>query len=113
MSTKPVSQLDRAGHFTGLTVADESPMEPGVWLMPAGTVDALPPGELDAQGGFTPAWPEDKWPRWNGVSFDLITKPNLQAEPSPAEKLAAFLASNPDVAALVGAQQTNPEPGGV
>lgn len=112
MITKPVSQLDPAGHFMGLTTADESPLELGVWLMPAGTVDAVPPGDFDAQGAFTPAWPDDKWPRWNGVSFDLITKPQIEQAPSAAEKLAAFLANNPDVAAMV-AQQPNPEPGGV
>jgi hypothetical protein len=102
MSEKTVSQINGAGLFLGLTVADESPLEPGVWLMPAGTVDAIPPGELAADGAFTPGWTEAQWPRWNGAAFELITKPEVPAEPTAAEKLAAFLAQNPDVAAMVG-----------
>ena len=104
MTTKTVSQINGAGLFMCLTVADESPLEPGVWLMPAGTIDSIPPGELAEDGTFTPAWPEAQWPRWNGVAFELITKPEMPAEQTPAEKLAAFLAQNPDVAAMVGAQ---------
>lgn len=43
MSQKQVCQLDFNGYFTNLTVADESPLEPGVYLLPARTVDAEPP----------------------------------------------------------------------
>ena len=40
---KQVCQLDEFGFFIGVTVADESPLEPGVFLMPFGTVDSEPP----------------------------------------------------------------------
>lgn len=43
MTDKIVSQLDAEGYFTNATVADESPLEPGVFMMPAGAVDVLPP----------------------------------------------------------------------
>lgn len=92
MSTKTVYQLSRAGLFAGETVADESPMEPGVWLMPAGAITTAPPAE----------WPDDQWPRWNGTAWELIPRPVVPLPQAPAEKLAQFLAANPDVAALIG-----------
>lgn len=61
--------------YMGETIADESPMEPGVWLMPAGTVETAPPAQ----------WPDDKWPRWNGATWDLIACP---APVNPSDPLA-------------------------
>jgi hypothetical protein len=90
--TKIVYQIDRAGVYLGETVADESPLEPGVWLMPAGTIDAAPPAN----------WPADKWPRWNGVEYVLgNAKPLPAVVNDPVAKLQAFLAANPDVAAIL------------
>lgn len=40
---KTVLQLDADGYFVGTTTADESPLEPGVYLMPAGTIDEPAP----------------------------------------------------------------------
>lgn len=40
---KKVIQLDSAGYFAGFTTADESPLEPGVFLLPGGAVDAPVP----------------------------------------------------------------------
>lgn len=40
---KIVSQLGADGYFVGPVVADESPLEPGVFLIPAGAVDRVPP----------------------------------------------------------------------
>ena len=40
---KTVIQLDQQSYYMGSTVADESPLEPGIYLMPAGTIDAEQP----------------------------------------------------------------------
>ncbi len=92
MSQKIVTQLDRAGHYVGEASADESPLEPGVWLLPAGCVDvSAPPRET---------WPPGKWPRWMGKRWDFVTEPKAAVQDSMA-KLQAFLAANPDVAKLI------------
>lgn len=95
MKTKPAYQTDPAGLYCGETVADESPLEPGVYLVPAGAVLVAPPE----------SWPDDKWPRWNGSAWALVTRPKPANDNTPAEKLAAFLAANPDVAALIDNSQ--------
>ncbi len=69
MNTKLVCQLDADGYFVGMTVADESPLEPGVWLMPAHTVDVA-----------APEVPEGYRAEWSGANFDLEEIP---AEPEP------------------------------
>lgn len=84
-------QTNSAGLLAGTTEADESPLEPGVYLLPAGSVGTPPPE----------VWPDDKWPRWNGSDWQLVNKPTAAPPPSAVERLAAFLAANPDVAALV------------
>lgn len=94
MTTKIVYQYDIAGMFTGETEADESPLEPGVFLIPARCVEAAPP-----------AYSGDQWPRWNGASWQLVavTAANDNEQPDPVEKLRSFLNANPDVAALISA----------
>jgi len=73
MTTKPVCQLDPHGYFVGMTVADESPLEPGVWLMPARAVDVAAP---EVTGGYRA--------KWNGSSFDLVPPPPTpEPEPEP------------------------------
>lgn len=98
MTAKTVFQTDNAGHFIGTATADESPMEPGmgVFHIPRGCVELQPPDE----------WPEDKWPRWNGSQWELVTlpklpEPELANDNDPVAKLQAFLAANPDVAAVL------------
>ena len=44
---KYVAQLDDDGYFCGMTVADESPLEGGVYHMPSGTVEAEAPNTPD------------------------------------------------------------------
>lgn len=56
--TKIVSQLDAQGYLIGSAVADESPLEPGVFLLPAGTVDAQPP---TLQAGQRARWVDGAW----------------------------------------------------
>lgn len=91
MKTKPAYQTDRAGMLAGETLADESPLEPGVYLLPAGAVLTPPPA----------SWPDDKWPRWNGSGWALATKPQPANDNDPVAKLRNFLAANPDVAAVL------------
>lgn len=93
MTTKIVYQYDVAGMFICQTEADESPLEPGVFLIPARCVEVAPP---ESSG--------DQWPRWNGAKWELITPaPSNDNQPvSPVEKLRVFLDENPDVAALIG-----------
>lgn len=54
---KTVVQLDDQGYFVGTTVADESPLDPGTFLMPAGTVDTEAP---DIPEGMRAKW-RDSW----------------------------------------------------
>ncbi|KAA8734909.1 phage tail protein [Acinetobacter qingfengensis] len=89
--SKTVYQYNYAGLYTGTTEADESPLEPGVFLLPANSTEIHPPK----------AWPEDQWPRFDGQSWQLITKPTQQTEKSAEEKLVAFLNDNPDVMKLM------------
>lgn len=91
MNQKTVYQTNYSGLFVGETIADESPLEPGVYPLPAGCVELAPPE----------SWPEDQWPRWNGNGWDLIHKPQVQQAVSPEQKLAEFLAQNPDVVTLI------------
>lgn len=44
---KIVSQMDENGYFVCAVVADESPLEPGVFLIPGGAVDIAPPNEIE------------------------------------------------------------------
>lgn len=75
MKTKPCIQLDGAGYFVGLTVADESPLEPGVFLSPANTVDAEPP-----------VVPDGSRAKWNGTGFDIESAPVPPDPPVPTIK---------------------------
>jgi hypothetical protein len=52
---KQVIQLDHNGYFVGFANADESPLEAGVFLMPAGCIDAP-----------APSVPEEKLAKWVG-----------------------------------------------
>jgi hypothetical protein len=74
---KEVIQLNDDGYFVGFTVADESPLEPGVFLLPAGAIDAS-----------APEIPEGKLAKWrDGWIFEDIPQPEelpeIVEEPSP------------------------------
>ncbi|MGZ0703790.1 DUF4376 domain-containing protein [Pseudomonas piscis] len=59
--TKTVYQTTLAGLFSGISEADESPLEPGVFLIPAGCVETPPP-----------LIPENKAAHWNGQVWKLV-----------------------------------------
>ncbi|MFJ2451377.1 phage tail protein [Pseudomonas protegens] len=59
--SKTVYQTDQYGIYTGPITADESPLEPGQWLIPAGCVEVEPP----APG-------EHQVPHWNGKRWQLV-----------------------------------------
>ncbi|NNB00043.1 phage tail protein [Pseudomonas fragi] len=61
MDTKVVYQTDHLGIYTGKTVADRSPLEPDVWLIPGGCVEVAPP-----------AVPAQKAALWNGRKWQLV-----------------------------------------
>lgn len=93
MNTKPAYQFDVAGLLVGVTDADESPLEPGVFLLPARCTFKAPPNNV----------PDGKWPRWTGSKWQLVNRPVAEAaEPENSlAKLQAFLTANPDVAGLL------------
>ena len=61
MDTKVVYQTDHLGIYTGKTLADRSPLEADVWLIPGGCVEIAPP-----------AVPAKKAARWDGRKWQLI-----------------------------------------
>ena len=94
---KTVSQLNAQGYFTGPVIADESPLEPGVYLIPGGAVDSIPP-----------SIPTGSRARWNGAwVFEAIPAPPPPA-PAPPPPTAAQLATQIDaeadaiIAAVIG-----------
>ncbi len=91
MSQKLVYQTDHAGLYVGKTFADLSPLEPEIYLIPAGCVELAPPDD----------WSDDLWPRWDGSDWVLIPKPKVQMPLTAKQKLSIFLQENPDVIALI------------
>ncbi|MDP9783464.1 DUF4376 domain-containing protein [Pseudomonas fluorescens] len=61
MTDKIVYQTDHLGLFVAEVMADESPLEPGVYMIPGGCVE-IPP----------PAVPEHKAAWWNGQAWQLV-----------------------------------------
>jgi len=75
---KTVYQLDQNGKYIGETIAHESPLEPGVYLIPGGCVETEPPETNKNQVAV-----------WDGV-WTLVNVPEPE-EPkeSTAEELLA------------------------
>jgi hypothetical protein len=77
MSTKIVYQTGPDGRYVGPTEADESPLEPGVWLIPAGAVETPPPEA-----------PDGHFARWTGAAWEVVPAPAPpEPEPSPPPKM--------------------------
>lgn len=78
---KQVVQLDKDGYFFGMAVADESPLEPGVFLIPGCCIDTA-----------APVVPEGKRAKWEGTwVFEDIPQPEVEPEyiPTYADKRVA------------------------
>lgn len=86
-----VFQYNTAGMYIGKTTADISPLEPGVYLIPANSTDIAVPDK----------WGDDQWPRFSGQGWELIARPTIAQEKTAVEKLAEFLEQNPDVQNLI------------
>lgn len=91
MSTKPVFQTDELGYFIGVTEAYESPLEPGVFHIPAGAYEDEPP--YLNEPGVT------YWRRMDGAwKLEDVPKPPDSPAPetpkvcSPAQGLVALFA---------------------
>jgi len=71
---KTVVQLDHQGYYVGTTHADQSPLEPGVYLMPAGTVDVA-----------APVVPQGKCARWVNHRWTFESLPEQTVNASPRD----------------------------
>lgn len=83
---KVVQQLDHEGYFVGSTEADESPLEPGVFLLPASAVEAEAPTPPD---GHRARWDGEAW------SYEELPKPLAppqSPEPGPLTPAAQIAA---------------------
>lgn len=78
LNVRIIPQLDSEGRFIGETVADESPLEPGVFLLPAGAVDAP-----------LPVIPAGFFARWDGRW--VLTKIPTPVEPDPVPEMLPSL----------------------
>lgn len=95
-----VYQTNDNGVFVGYATADESPLEPGVWLIPRGCIEEQPPT-------FGPP----NQARWDKETKKWIIEPIPEVEApqegenipltDPVDKLKNFLQSHPDVAELL------------
>lgn len=72
-----VYQCDPLGYYVGLATADESPLEPGVFLLPGGCVSEAPP---ELEEGKRQRYIDGGW-----ILEDIPAPP----EPTPAEILAS------------------------
>lgn len=71
MNTKTVFQTGDNGVFIGATEADESPLEPGVFLIPGGCVEVAPPAAND-----------NEIQRWTGGGWVVEPRPVEPEQPN-------------------------------
>lgn len=76
--SKTVYQLDAEGMLLGTTVADESPLERGVFLLPAGCVEVPPPSVAEGRRAC-----------WTGEAWAVEAIPTAQGNETTDEQLAA------------------------
>lgn len=71
---KIVSQLNSDGFYVGPAIADMSPLEPGVFLMPGGAVDIAPPESMENDKRYRVV--DGRW------SAEALPDPNLPFQPA-------------------------------
>lgn len=64
-------QCDEQGYYIGTSPRQQSPLEPGVWLIPAGCVLVEPPAIPEGQRA---KWDGDKWAL---EAVPVPTEPNI------------------------------------
>lgn len=75
MKTKSVTQLDEFGYFLGTSIAYESPLEPGVFHIPANAIDVKPP--------TVPANKRARWVDGMWQYEDMPVIPDIKPAPIP------------------------------
>lgn len=87
MAAKTVYQLDSGGTYIGPASAHESPLEPGVFHLPAGCVEAAPPAR---PAGQVAVWSDGSWslvPDHRGETWYLLgSKAVIDFVGDPAER---------------------------
>lgn len=86
---KRVYLYNSMGFFTGSVLADPSPLESGVYILPPESTEVEPPPAEDG-----------KQARWNGTNWAMVTT-DIGGDDVAVNKLKDFLSNNPDVAALL------------
>lgn len=94
--TKSVCQLNDDGYYVGMAVADESPLEPGVFLIPAGCIDVAPPA-----GG------DDAMARWDASAGEWVAVDKRSIAADLHKKVAAAIKGEPAVHVLLDAMAVN------
>lgn len=77
---KKVIQLDSAGYFIGITIADESPLEPGVYHFPANTIDTPLRDIPSLKEGQRLRW-HDAWIVEDAPDEVIAEKPPIPQDP--------------------------------
>ena len=87
MNQKIVSQLDAEGYFVCPTFADESPLEPGVFLLPGGAIDKEPPKTIEEGKRYRP---------WgSGWRSEDIPQPDTEPTPETPNPEPEFFVCSP------------------
>lgn len=77
LKQKEVCQLDGDNYFIGVSIAYESPLELGTYLIPAGSVDAQPPELFEGKRArWSNKWVYDDLPEPEIVVADINTSDN-------------------------------------